>query len=100
MLQLFDSSTTLELYEGGPAADAPRRRLVHDHRPAPHAVARPRLCARRRRDRPGAVRVWHALAAVYDLPRAVGLLARRPHARLRDLRLRSAGHAAARRPRI
>ena len=42
----------------------------------PHALPADRLRARRRDHRPGAVRVRHAVAALRDLPRAVGLLAR------------------------
>ena len=50
--------------------------------------------------RPRAVRLGHAVAALRDLPRAVGLLAARPDAGLRDVRVRRARRAAARRPRV
>ena len=70
---------------------------ARDHPPLPTPVptaSSPRVIAL------VAVRIRHAVAAVRDLPRALGLLPARPDARLRDLRVRRARHADPRRPRV
>ena len=66
--------------------------------PPPPALAVARLRARGVRRGSGAVRVGHAVAALRDLPRALGLLPARPHARLRHVRVRRAREPAPRRP--
>src|SRR3954463_4408105 len=81
MIACFETSTILE---------------ISNEKPYP--LTRRRLRARSLRDRPGAVRVRHAIAPVRELPRALGLLARGAHARVRDVRVRGARVADPRRP--
>ena len=82
----FESSMILEISKEHPIDSTS---TTHPLRPRPpHPPAPHRVRARRRDHRPRPVRLGHAVAAVRHLPRALGLLARRPDARLRDLRVR------------
>src|SRR5262245_5840322 len=89
LYMLTSLSRLTTLIRGGPPREDPP--------PAPELG---RLRARRERDRTGPVRLHHAVAPLPQLQRAVALLAADADARLRDLHVRRARVAAARRPRL